>query len=176
MDPIPRGSLRFAVPVLAVGDAQLDLAVSAHGSAPSSTGRSGALSERGADPRRGVHRRPRLLPLAVRASRGARHTWASSAWLRRPARRRCRDGPHERGPGHLAATPGAAGAVAPPPPRSAWGIPRSWRTFPNAVAFVLGFGVVFTVFGTTSTWPRGPCATTCRSCARSAASCSSSSA
>jgi len=59
-------------------------------------------------------------------------------------------------------TPAAAG-VAPGtgtaaviPPRPSWGRSRGLRTLPNAFAFVLGFGAIFTLLGTTAYVAAGP--------------------
>jgi cytochrome c-type biogenesis protein len=47
-------------------------------------------------------------------------------------------------PAAATAGPGTSVAV-----RPSWGVSRGWRAVPNAVAFVLGFGTVFTFLGTT---------------------------
>lgn len=41
-------------------------------------------------------------------------------------------------------------------PRPGWGASGGWRTLPNALAFVVGFGTVFTLFGVTVYQAAGP--------------------
>ncbi|MEJ7752989.1 MAG: cytochrome c biogenesis protein CcdA, partial [Candidatus Limnocylindrales bacterium] len=40
--------------------------------------------------------------------------------------------------------------------RPSWGTSRGWRAMPNAIAFVLGFGTIFTLLGTTIYVAVGP--------------------
>jgi cytochrome c-type biogenesis protein len=49
-----------------------------------------------------------------------------------------------------------SGEAALAPSRPSWGAHGGWRTLPNALAFVLGFGTVFTLFGTTVYVAAGP--------------------
>jgi cytochrome c-type biogenesis protein len=56
----------------------------------------------------------------------------------------------------MAAAPVGAGAIAATTPRPSWGIPGGWRALPNAIAFVLGFGFVFTVIGMTASLAANP--------------------
>lgn len=65
--------------------------------------------------------------------------------------------------GASAATSGSASVpipatVTPPAPssRPSWGASRGWRAMPSAIAFVLGFGVIFTVLGVTAYVAVGP--------------------
>ena len=48
-----------------------------------------------------------------------------------------------------AATTTVAMVPAPPPARPSWGVSAGWRALPNAIAFVIGFGTVFTLLGLT---------------------------
>ena len=51
-------------------------------------------------------------------------------------------------PALAAASGGSSAAMtAPAPARTSWGVAGGWTTFPNAVAFVLGFGCIFTLLG-----------------------------
>jgi len=56
----------------------------------------------------------------------------------------------------LTATATAAGPSIAAPARPTWGTSRGWRTLPSAIAFVVGFGAVFTVFGVTVYQAAGP--------------------
>jgi cytochrome c-type biogenesis protein len=49
--------------------------------------------------------------------------------------------------GAAAAGSASAPTVSTAPSRPSWGASGGWRTLPNAIAFVLGFGTVFTVLG-----------------------------
>jgi len=51
---------------------------------------------------------------------------------------------------------GAASNIAVSAARPSWGTSRGWRAMPNAIAFVLGFGTVFTLLGTTIYVAVGP--------------------
>ncbi len=55
-------------------------------------------------------------------------------------------------PGPQGAVTNSAVSVA----RPSWGTSRGWRAMPNAIAFVLGFGTVFTLLGTTIYVAVGP--------------------
>ncbi|MBA2489991.1 MAG: cytochrome c biogenesis protein CcdA [Chloroflexi bacterium] len=56
----------------------------------------------------------------------------------------------------LAATVTPAGPSVATPAGPTWGTSRGWRTLPSAIAFVVGFGTVFTVFGVTVYQAAGP--------------------
>ena len=49
--------------------------------------------------------------------------------------------------------------------------PVRWLAVRHAIAYVAGFGAVFTLLGVTATYRAGRWSTTCRRCASSAASC-----
>ncbi len=49
-----------------------------------------------------------------------------------------------------------SGSGANPLARPSWGTFRGWRAMPNAIAFVLGFGTIFTLLGTTIYVAVGP--------------------
>lgn len=49
-----------------------------------------------------------------------------------------------------------AGAAVVAATRPAWGVSAGWRAMPNALAFVLGFGTVFTLLGLTAYVAAGP--------------------
>ncbi len=51
---------------------------------------------------------------------------------------------------------GAASNVAVSAASPSWGTSRGWRAMPNAIAFVLGFGTIFTLLGTTIYVAVGP--------------------
>lgn len=53
----------------------------------------------------------------------------------------------QTGTAALAAAGPMASATLPTATRAGWGTSAGWRTLPNAFAFVLGFGTIFTLFG-----------------------------
>ena len=57
----------------------------------------------------------------------------------------------------LATAGGPSTATLPAPPaRAGWGASGGWRSLPNAIAFVFGFGTVFTLFGAAAQRGRQP--------------------